>query len=460
MDILEKPRQINKGLITIDMINKENFNPNSSRMLFKSISRTKETDNSKKTKAKVVTDLSFFNITHKSNKELNRPVNVEKDVPQLACVSKLSKKSTKTHIMLKNIIKRDSMIFGNKNGCTSHRTIVNQSFAKPNSTRLDVCKKNADIRISKLGSALDKKKSRQFNLDTIKKTFLNTNDNPQNCLTYLPNIVLHMFSKETTQAKFKGDCFKLQTEVNPKMRYLLYDWLISVAVDFKLHDRTLALAVDLIELYMLSYNVPKDLYQLIGISALFASSKYEEIYPPTLSDFSTACNNYYSHKQIVEVETQILHLISFDMSRVVALDYYEIFSNSMELTKQAHCYGLYILNLSLLEHSLISTNRAVLAFAVCYLVAKMFKISWKGKVFDHANKRFLQFSLFSGNFTTKISDLPSDVSQECALPEEDVKLTAVKLYKLIKVALDRKESAVFKKFSKDEFLKIALLQLN
>lgn len=46
--------------------------------------------------------------------------------------------------------------------------------------------------------------------------------------------------------------------------------------------------------------------QLVAMACLFISSKYEEIYPPTLEVMVKICDYTYSKKKIIEMEALIL----------------------------------------------------------------------------------------------------------------------------------------------------------
>lgn len=458
MEILDRPKR-QKPLLTIDMLNKENANPNSSKCNGRlSCRNNKPID--KRSQPKIVADLTFFNISHRSNRELTYNTKMDKMPPQACYMSKEVSKSNRTHLMLKNIIRRDTNGSINQKVQDSYGPDNHKSIDKQKSFRFDIDKKENNLLLNKLGSALKKRKAKQFNLNTVRKTVLKVKENPQNCLAYLPNIMKHLLDKERKQQQPEADFFSRQPEINDKMRYLLFDWLVSVSLDLKLHEKTLILATDLVELYTSSFIVPRVSYQLIGISALFMASKYEEIYPPTLKDFVVACNNFYSSDKIIEVETKLLNLISFDMTRVTSLDFFHIFSQSMDLPKKAHNLGLYLLNLSIMDLSLMSTNRAVLALATCYLGAKLLKLSWKWKVGESLGKKVIQFSVINASSGAVPLDSKFAGCQVYSFSETEVKNTVVKLYRLLKTFNCGKESAIFKKFSKDEFLKVALLEFD
>lgn len=85
-----------------------------------------------------------------------------------------------------------------------------------------------------------------------------------------------------------------QTEITSRMRGILIDWLVNVHLKFKLLPDTLYIAVNLIDRFIDRKHVSREELQLVGSSAMFIASKYEEIYPPELNDFVFICDNLYT----------------------------------------------------------------------------------------------------------------------------------------------------------------------
>jgi len=85
-----------------------------------------------------------------------------------------------------------------------------------------------------------------------------------------------------------------QTEITSRMRGILIDWLVNVHLKFKLLPDTLYIAVNLIDRFIERKHVVREELQLVGSSAMFIASKYEEIYPPELNDFVFICDNLYT----------------------------------------------------------------------------------------------------------------------------------------------------------------------
>ena len=77
-----------------------------------------------------------------------------------------------------------------------------------------------------------------------------------------------------------------QIEINDKMRAILVDWLIEVHSKFKLQKETLFITINIIDRFLEKAKVSKSRLQLVGVTALLIASKYEEIYPPELTDIT------------------------------------------------------------------------------------------------------------------------------------------------------------------------------
>ena len=78
------------------------------------------------------------------------------------------------------------------------------------------------------------------------------------------------------------------------MRKVLVDWLVEVHIKFKLLPETLFLTVNFIDRYTEKNDIPRKDYQLIGVTCMMIAAKYEEIYPPSISNFAYITDNAYS----------------------------------------------------------------------------------------------------------------------------------------------------------------------
>ncbi|BES97739.1 cyclin e [Nesidiocoris tenuis] len=98
----------------------------------------------------------------------------------------------------------------------------------------------------------------------------------------------------------------------PRMRSVLLEWLVEVCDVYKIHRETYHLTVDYLDRYLAhSENVSKSELQLIGVTALFIASKYEEIYPPKISDYAYITDGACTVDDIMSMETRMINVLSW-----------------------------------------------------------------------------------------------------------------------------------------------------
>jgi cyclin B len=105
-----------------------------------------------------------------------------------------------------------------------------------------------------------------------------------------------------------------QEDINEKMRAILIDWLVEVHLKFKLMPETLYLTVNLIDRYLEKEKIKRSHLQLVGVTAMFISSKYEEIYAPECRDFVYISDKAYTREQILKMEGDMLSKLNFQLT--------------------------------------------------------------------------------------------------------------------------------------------------
>ena len=85
---------------------------------------------------------------------------------------------------------------------------------------------------------------------------------------------------------------------------------------FKLKDETLSLAVNYIDRFLEIQIIKKDKLQLIGTTALFIASKYEELHPPELNDLVYITAKSFSNKNILDMEFAMLKELNYSLTVV------------------------------------------------------------------------------------------------------------------------------------------------
>ena len=118
--------------------------------------------------------------------------------------------------------------------------------------------------------------------------------------------------------------FVRQPDITEHMRMVLLNWLVDVHLKYKLNPQTLFITVNIIDTYLSAQTVYRNELQLVGITALWISAKYEETYQvPKLSNLVYICDSTYTDAQILQMESKILLEMKFDFLKITPLYYYQ-----------------------------------------------------------------------------------------------------------------------------------------
>lgn len=119
--------------------------------------------------------------------------------------------------------------------------------------------------------------------------------NPQMCSDYVHDIYKYLYLLERV-FPIRENFLQSQLDVTPKMRSVLLDWINEVHHQFSLESETYYMAVAMIDRYLQAEsNTSRKYLQLVGVTALFMASKYEELMPPEISDFVYVTGMLYVH---------------------------------------------------------------------------------------------------------------------------------------------------------------------
>lgn len=141
-------------------------------------------------------------------------------------------------------------------------------------------------------------------------------DDPLCATDYVEDMYDLFRKKEGLTAVLPDYMESTQSHINEKMRSILVDWLVEVHMKFKLDPETLFLTINLIDRYLERKEVTRPKLQLVGVGCLFIATKYEEIYPPSVSDLVYICDNAYS-RQNVSLSLCHFVLLSVRISQLV-----------------------------------------------------------------------------------------------------------------------------------------------
>jgi G2/mitotic-specific cyclin-B, other len=145
------------------------------------------------------------------------------------------------------------------------------------------------------------------------------------------------------------------------MRTVLIDWIVSVHHKFRLLPETLFLCVYVIDMYLSRYDAERKELQLIGVTALFIASKYEEVWPPEAKDFIYIMDRSYKHQNMLDMELKILDLIDYRISVPTAFHFYNRFVIVLDVSKSVSMLGLYYLERTLQEYCFVGILPSLVA---------------------------------------------------------------------------------------------------
>jgi len=104
------------------------------------------------------------------------------------------------------------------------------------------------------------------------------------------------------------------SEIQESNRKTLLDWVLDIHLKYNMLPETFYLTVNLIDRFLEKQDISKKKFQLLGVSALMIAAKYEEIYPPKLSQYVKICANAYTEDQVKDMEQLILSTLNWNLT--------------------------------------------------------------------------------------------------------------------------------------------------
>lgn len=162
-----------------------------------------------------------------------------------------------------------------------------------------------------------------------------------------------------------------QDDLEWKTRGILIDWLIEVHTRFHLLPETLYLAVNIIDRFLSEKVVQLERLQLVGITAMFIASKYEEVLSPHVENFKRITDNGFSEAEILSAERFVLSTLNYDLSYPNPMNFLRRVSKADNYDIQSRTIGKYLVEISLLDHRFMALRPSHCAAAAMYLARLM-----------------------------------------------------------------------------------------
>lgn len=259
------------------------------------------------------------------------------------------------------------------NNCKEIKVIkknVNSSHNDKNEKEEESNRETKIIKVSIIGNKYGSPKNNSIYIN--KRLYL------QNAKEYLDEIYDHLKSIEKKDLPMENYMSIKQTDINEKMRVILINWIIEVHFKFHLLSETLFICINIIDRYLSKKNINRKNLQLLGVTSLFIACKYEEIYAPTSKDLIFMTDNAYKTEEMIQMESDILNIIKFDLTFPTSLRFLEIYKNYLELDEINFNRCCYLNEISLINYNLCSFNPSLIACVCLYLNLKSNILYFKG----------------------------------------------------------------------------------
>ena len=113
--------------------------------------------------------------------------------------------------------------------------------------------------------------------------------------------------------------------------------------------------------------VTKSKLQLVGLASLFISSKFEEIYAPSVHELEHIAANTYTRREILGMEKMILEQLDYRLLKPYPIHFLRRFSRLSRADTNVHHLAKYFIDLSLLEtegSAILPSKKAAAAFII------------------------------------------------------------------------------------------------
>ncbi|CDS01426.1 hypothetical protein [Sporisorium scitamineum] len=168
-----------------------------------------------------------------------------------------------------------------------------------------------------------------------------------------------------------GDYMLTQKEINWDVRAILIDWLVDVHAKFRLLPETLYLAVNIIDRFLSRRTISLSKLQLVGVTAMFIASKYEEVMCPSIQNFYYLADGGYTDVEILRAERYVLKVLDFSMSYANPMNFLRRISKADNYDIQTRTVAKYFMEISLLDYRLMEHPPSLVAAASVWLAREV-----------------------------------------------------------------------------------------
>lgn len=203
---------------------------------------------------------------------------------------------------------------------------------------------------------------------------------------YSNDIFNHLYQRELETLPSHNYCVKnshSQTSPNssttainpiyyrPSVRAILVDWLVEVHEKFRCFPETLYLAINIMDRFLSNNKVSTDKLQLVAVTSLFISAKFEEIRLPKLSDYAYITAGAATKDNIKKAELYILTNLKFNIGWPSPLYFLRRISKADNYDQETRNIGKFLLEYATCSPKFIDLKPSYMASISMFIARRI-----------------------------------------------------------------------------------------
>ncbi|ODV64717.1 A/B/D/E cyclin [Hyphopichia burtonii NRRL Y-1933] len=164
-----------------------------------------------------------------------------------------------------------------------------------------------------------------------------------------------------------ADYLYKQTQLKPRMRSILVDWLVEMHQRFRLLPETLFLAINIMDRFMSLEVVQIDKLQLLATGSLFIAAKYEEVFSPSVKNYAYFTDGSYTEDEILQAEKYILTILDFELNYPNPMNFLRRISKADDYDVQSRTLGKYLLEITIMDYKFIGMLPSLCSASAMYI---------------------------------------------------------------------------------------------
>ena len=237
-------------------------------------------------------------------------------------------------------------------------------------------------------SIIGKKELNNKEMQIIKENEKDIDEDYRNEEEYTNEILENLINEENrVNIDINPNYFEFQHEISPKMRSILIDWLLSVHDKLNFKPETLYMTIYIMDAFLSKKLIQRKRFQLLGVTSLLISSKFNEIYIRRMSDYAFITDNAYTTDEIKKMEEEIAKALNFNFLFPSSLSFFGIISKKIGISEDINkCkLGEFFMESFLIDFKSLRYSYSTIACASSYLILKFYKMNDYDSLFNYQN---------------------------------------------------------------------------